>query len=92
MDIDKELTRYNQEMTEVLIDLDLVKARRFMTRDLTDEIILVALHRARVHATTVPRELRLESVEWLREHDIPDLSGGALPPPGELPANIKGVH
>jgi hypothetical protein len=80
-----ELARFNEEMTKVLIDLDLVAARKFLTRDLTDELILVALHRARVHATSVEKHLRLESLEWLREHGFSDLYGMPLPPPGILP-------
>ena len=96
MSLDEELSRFNDEMTQVLIDLDLVQARKFLTRDLTDEIILVSLHRARVHATTVPYQLRLESVEWLRARNIADLTGGPLPPPGQLPTSplpsMRGVH
>jgi hypothetical protein len=80
-----ELTRFNDEMTQVLISLDLVAARKFMTSELTDEIILVALHRARVHATSVEKYLRLESLEWLRAHGISDMYGAPLPPPGTLP-------
>ena len=51
----------------------------------TDEVILVALHKARVEFTMVDLQLRLDSVEWLRARCYVRRGGIPLPPPGVEP-------
>ena len=50
-----------------------------------DEELLVYLHKDRVECKDLSDQLRLESVEWLRERGLCRIYGQNLPPPGELP-------
>ena len=78
--VDKWLARRNKALAE----LDLSFAKQEYPEG-SDEVLLVALHKARVDCTDLPDPLRLDSVEWLRERGFSRVSGLPLPPVGELP-------
>lgn len=73
------------ERDAALRTLDLDWARRMAPGAASDEVRLVAMHKARACCAQIPRELRLASVEWLRERGLCLIDGLALPAPGELP-------
>lgn len=77
---------FQDEMTErdrALIALDLEYARGLMPAT-TDEVRLVAMHKARYEVASIPRELRHASGAWLRERCYGRMCGPLLPE-GELP-------
>jgi hypothetical protein len=51
----------------------------------TNYSIMIALHKMRAYRMDMPTELRLQSVEWLRERGYTGLYNLPLPAPGELP-------
>lgn len=73
-----------ERRNNALLHLDLNYARELMP-DATDEVRLLSLHKARVEHIFMPSNLRLESIEWLRERGFKRMHGLALPPVGELP-------
>lgn len=50
-----------------------------------DADIEIAMHKARYHATDVPRWYRHQSAQWLRERNLPDALGELVMPEGQLP-------
>lgn len=61
-----------KERHEVLMTIDLDKAKKYcekygIPKASSDEVLLIGLHKARVHATDIPKDLREESVKWLIE-------------------------
>jgi hypothetical protein len=76
---------YAQERDAALVTLDMAWARRMMPAASCDEVRLAAMHKVRYDCTTLPRELRLASGEWLREHGMSGMQGRPLLPPGQLP-------
>lgn len=86
------------KMLNELEDFDLLKVRRheaMRTLDLTyaravvpnthDEILLVALHKARYETPEIEEDLRHASGDWLREHDYTRINGRPILPKGRLP-------
>jgi hypothetical protein len=65
--------------------LDLTYARSQDERGISDEALLIGLHKARVECTAIANKLRLESVEWLRERGYKRMFQQSLPEPGVLP-------
>ncbi|WP_140636937.1 hypothetical protein [Methylibium rhizosphaerae] len=51
----------------------------------SDDVRLVALHKARYRCREIEVALRHESAEWLRVRGCGDLFGEPLLPPGQLP-------
>lgn len=49
-----------------------------------DDVLLISMHKARYDIPSIPRELRLESAEWLRARGYGAYKVSLLPP-GELP-------
>lgn len=80
-----ELKAWITERNRVLTELDDEGARKLMPNLSDPQVRLIAMHKARVEAKQLPRELRLASVEWLRVRNYSRMFGGPLPPPGELP-------
>ena len=79
------LESWKAERNRALSDLDMDWARFKMPNASNDEVRLSAMHKARVDCTEIDRELRLASVEWLRERGLRRMGGFGLPPRGELP-------
>jgi len=74
------------EQRAALVSLDIEWARRYgplYTRD--DELLLIALHKARYASRELPPEVRHASAEWLRERGYCSIQGQPLLPPGYLP-------
>ena len=76
---------YLAERRRALITLDLEWIRKQVGAPNDNEILLVTLHKTRMHTKDIPVKLRLASVEWLREHGYSDMHGLPLPPKGEVP-------
>lgn len=51
----------------------------------SDGMMTLVAHKARYECTSIARELRLESAEWLRARGHGRLTGDPLLPQGELP-------
>lgn len=83
------MNEFEQEMRErdvALAALDMDYARRLMPDVSSDEVRIIAMHKARYETTTMARELRHESGAWLRAHGYGRFGGLPLLPEGELPA------
>ncbi len=78
-----KLDVFLKRRNEILTTLDIERARELM-KDTTDEVRLIALHKARYECTAIASELRHESASWLRDRGFSGLSGPLLPE-GELP-------
>lgn len=79
------IEQYVAEHDKALINLDMDWARRTMP-DASDDIVrLMAMHKARYEATTIPAELRHASGQWLRERNLKRFGGSDLLPEGVLP-------
>lgn len=89
--MDKEkviLQMFRRHRNEALRSLDLSWAREhFPLAD--NEVLLIALHKTRYNCSDIEPHLRIASAEWLRAHDLHDLYGLPLLPPGELPHGVK---
>ncbi len=88
--MNKSWDEFLVERLRVVRELDIEAFKRTYPRDLlgkpmSDEIALMALHKSRVEVTTMPKVLRLESIEWLRAHGVSRMRGLPLPAPGVLP-------
>lgn len=80
----EELKAYLEERNTALVNLDFSFVRKYLP-GINEAAIPVTLHKVRMHVATMPVQLRLESIEWLRQHGYSDMHGLPLPPPGELP-------
>jgi len=78
------LEEWKQARNRALTELDLEWARKECPEASSDEVLLIALHRARYECDSIADALRLESGEWLRARGHRGMYG-ALLPPGELP-------
>jgi hypothetical protein len=67
------------ERDRILLDLDIKAARRFMPVNMSDEGILVGMHKSRINLPKLPRDKRQESLDWLRQHGFKNYGGGPLP-------------
>lgn len=70
---------------KALRELDLTYARHMIPRASSDDVLLLALHKARYDCVDLEPEYRHESGRWLREHGYGRMNGLALLPEGELP-------
>lgn len=68
-----------------LANLDMEYARRMIPLASSDDVRLVALHKARYDCTQIASELRHESGAWLRKQGLSRVTGEPLLPEGELP-------
>ena len=60
-------------------------ARRIMPEATSDEVRIIAMHKARYECTGVSRRARLESASWLRQKKYKRLDMSQILPEGELP-------
>lgn len=74
-----------EQRNAALASLDMDYARRMLPNAENDMVRLMAMHKARYETTTMPRELRHESGEWLRSRGYRRIGGLPLLPEGELP-------
>lgn len=72
------------DRNRALAALDLAWGRRMFPGAL-DADILVAMHKARYHSTDVPRELRHQSAQWLKDGGHTDALGEPIMAEGWLP-------
>lgn len=83
MNIADELKAWRTERNRVLTAMDIAAARKQMP-GASDEVVEIALHKARYDCTDMPDALRHESASWLRSRGYGAL-GGPLLNEGELP-------
>lgn len=76
----------NAEKIRILEALDVAAARQHMPDASSEEVVLLALHKARYLCGHVRAELRHQSGAWLRERGYGMYMGEPLLPPGELPS------
>lgn len=72
------------ERDRMLIELDLLAAAKIMP-DTSDDVRIVAMHKARYECTSIDDPSRHKSGEWLRERGYGRMYGMELLPKGELP-------
>lgn len=70
-----------QERIAALVNLDIEAARRIdpAIAHLSDEGILVGMHKARLHLGVIPMELRQQSLDFLRAGGWKDMFNAPLP-------------
>lgn len=80
-----DLERYQKEIHDALLTLDLNHARRHLPFASDDQIRLCAMHKARYELTTMPADARHASRDWLERNGYKRLNGADWPPDGMLP-------
>jgi hypothetical protein len=75
-----------KERDAALSKLDMEWARRMMPHASSDEVRLIAMHKARHQAINIPERLRRQSARWLFDHHYKDLLGNPIDPLGPLPS------
>jgi len=85
MSVPKELEELLARRNRALADLDLDYAKKATGSD-NEEVLLVALHKARYECVQLEDDLRNFSALWLRQHGYKRADGSDLLPSGELPA------
>lgn len=75
-----------QERNSALIRMDINYLRRSMPGT-TDLVRIIAAHKIRYEQVDLPREIRVQSGEWLRERGYHRAYGRALLPQGQLPGD-----
>lgn len=83
-----EIERFIHQRDKALANLDMEYARRMIPLASSDEVRLIAMHKARYEAASLAPELRHESGQWLRERGYKRGTGGDLLPEGRLPGQI----
>lgn len=84
--MDKELQAFLDKRDEALRTLDMDYARRVLPQASSDEVRLLAMHKARYECKTIGPEYRHASGAWLRERGFGrGIPGEPLLPEGELP-------
>ena len=61
----QEFNKFITERDKALRSLDMDYARKMMPGATTDEIRLIAMHKARIEVTGLPEGLKIESKRWL---------------------------
>ncbi len=80
-----QLAKMLAERNAALVTLDMDYARRMLPTASSDEVRLLAMHKARYECTAIAAEFRHASGHWLREHGSKRMDGSELLPEGELP-------
>jgi hypothetical protein len=83
-----DLDVWRETRDRMLAEMNMQWARAMMPGT-TDQIRIMAMHKARVEALSMDPALRMESIEWLRERGFGRGTGDDLPPPGMLPEEVK---
>jgi hypothetical protein len=81
----RELESFLAARNKALIELDMDYARLMLPKASSDEVRLIALHKARYNCTAIPAEYRHASRKWLAERGYQGMAGQELLPEGELP-------
>ncbi len=76
---------YIKRRNEALANLDLAWARSMVNPAADNGALLISMHKARVEISSIPADLRFESIKWLQAHGYSRLGHLPFPPPGELP-------
>jgi hypothetical protein len=71
-----DVNKFLRKRKKILVDLDVAAAREFYRINGSDEVIEVALHKARVHCTNIDASLRIASQRWLKDRGYSDLVTG----------------
>ena len=79
-----EMSDWNEQRNVALTNLDVAWARDYMPGASSDEVRLIAMHKARYECTGLTDDLRHASREWLQQRGYNRLHGAFLPD-GELP-------
>jgi hypothetical protein len=79
------LQQYLKERNAALTTLDIEWARKHLPLNLSDEVLLVSMHKARYDCTAIEPDLRHASGAWLRERGLSRMMGLPWPPEGTLP-------
>ena len=66
----QKLSDWRVERNRALATLDMEYARREMPNASSDEVRLMAMHKARVECTDIDSSLRLASVKWLHARNL----------------------
>lgn len=82
--MEQSLEDYLAERNAALAAMDMQWARR-STSGVSDEVLLVAMHKARVEVATMKPELRHESMAWLKDLGCSRMGGLPWPADGGLP-------
>jgi hypothetical protein len=82
---EQNVAAYVAERDAALLSLDLDWARKTMPQASSDEVRIMAMHKARVHAVNLPDEARRDSQRWLLERGLSDLLGFKPDLNAELP-------
>lgn len=83
---EEDVAAYVRERDKALARLDMEWARRTMPNASSDEVRLIAMHKARYHSLGVSSRKRRASARWLFDHCYKDLLGNPIDPLGPLPA------
>jgi hypothetical protein len=84
-DVMAEMPVWRANRNRMLRELDVKSAKGAMPGASSDEVVLIALHKARYECTDIEADLRHASGTWLRQHGFECMHGPLLPE-GELPA------
>jgi hypothetical protein len=84
MNMPNNLEKFLARRNRALADLDLEYAKEVTGSD-NEEILLMALHKARYECVQLDDDLRNFSALWLRQHGYKRDDGSDLLPHGELP-------
>lgn len=79
-----EIAKFREERNKALREMNLDYARSVIPSAPSDEVLIVALHKARYECTGLEPEYRHASAAWLRERGYGRMCGPLLPE-GELP-------
>ena len=77
--------RWKRERNKAIRDLDLEYMRKEMPRASSDEVLLMALHKARYEAVEIEPALRHASRAWLEERGLSRYMSIPWPTDGSLP-------
>lgn len=75
----QDVAEFVRERNKALETLDMEYARRTIPHATSDEVRLIAMHKARYDCTGISDVLRLQSRHWLEERGYRRLGGLAFP-------------
>jgi len=84
----EDIAEFVRKRNEALVALDMDWARDRMPGSTTDEIRLMAMHKARYECTGIADDLRHDSRKWLQERGFQRLVDDFLP--GEELPRVEG--
>lgn len=84
--VEDDVEQFIRQRDAALIALDIGWARKFMPGASSDDVRLMAMHKARYELPHLPAEVRHASSDWLRARGHGRMNGAPLLPEGRLPA------